>query len=197
MSISLTGDAGGQSWIFTDANYTYDSTAGAPSLSILFDLSRMLRFYNGCNLQHEGGVNPPDPADKAYFFCHSVFGLSVAAFFGPAGQIQGYETVYNANNEGVPGWMTIVCNPDGDILSGLLIGNDDNALTIAKGNLTSVSGTNPYDFHYSISNVDVTGFEKLTDLGDSTDVSWHQLPDSSGTPERTGDARFFLRFQTE
>jgi hypothetical protein len=197
-SICLQGDTHGQAGATTPTNYTYDTAGPAPSLTILVDLSRVLRFYNGCNLSHTGGVNPNDPVNKAYFFCHSVFGASIAAFFGTPGQIQGYSSVYNctSGNCGVKAWMTIICNPAGQIISGILIGNDDNDLTIAKGYITTVTGTNPIDFHYALSNVDITGFTKGSTLGDSTIVAWHQLATDGGNPERTGHAKFTLGFKT-
>jgi hypothetical protein len=199
-TVSLQGSTNGMAYATTPTNFKLDTAAlVAPSLTLVFDLSRMLRFYNGCNLQHTGGVNPNDPANKAYFFCHSVFYGSVAAFFGTPGQIQGYESVYNCTegNCGVKAWMTIICNQAGNIISGILLGNDDNDFTIAKGNITTVSGSNPYDFHYSGSNVDITGFQKATVLGDSTIVAWHQLATEGGNPERTGQAKFTLRFKTK
>jgi hypothetical protein len=174
-----------------------------PALTILFDLSRALRFYDGWNRQNQGGVNPPDPANKAYFFCHSVFWCSVAAFFGDVGEIQGYQTLYShisgTNNTGIPGWMTIICNPAGDILSGILIGDDDNALTVAKGMIDTVKAGTTYTFHYTISNVVITEFNKLTVLGDSVFVRWNQRPpaDPRRNPPLFGKARFNLRFKTQ
>jgi hypothetical protein len=197
-SICLQGSANGEAMTITPTNYTFDTAGPAPSLTILVDLSRVLRFYNGCNLSHSGGVNGNDPANKAYFFCHSVFGASIAAFFGTPGQIQGYASVYNCTNGncGVKAWMTIICNPAGQIISGILIGNDDNDFTIAKGYITTVTGTNPIDFHYALSNVDITGFSKGSALKDSTIVAWHQLATEGGNPERTGHAKFTLEFKT-
>jgi hypothetical protein len=198
-TISLQGSTNGIAYATTPTNFKLDTAAlVAPNLTLVFDLSRMLRFYNGCNLQHTGGVNPNDPANKAYFFCHTVFSGSVGAFFGTPGQIQGYESVYNCTegNCGVKAWMTIMCNQTGNIISGILLGNDDNDFTIAKGNITTVSDSNPFDFHYSGSNVDITGFQKATVLGDSTIVAWHQLATEGGNPERTGHAKFTLRFKT-
>jgi hypothetical protein len=197
-SICLQGSTNGAAMVSTPTNYKYDTAQAAPSLTIVFDLSRVLRFYNGCNLLHSGGVNGNDPANKAYFFGHSVFCGSLAAFFGTPGQIQGYADVYNCTggNCGVKGWMTIICNPAGEIIQGILIGNDDNDFTIAKGIITTVSGANPFDFHYSGSNVDITGFTKGSALGDSTIVAWHQLATEGGNPERTGHAKFTLGFKT-
>jgi hypothetical protein len=119
--------------------------AGAPTrLTLLFDTSRLLRFYNG--LSPQSGPNPADPADRAYFFAHSLGGTFAAAFFGDPGRIEGYRTVYSCaredgNGEGVTGWMTIIFDASGGFLSGLLMGDDDNALTVAKGRISSFTGT--------------------------------------------------------
>lgn len=198
-TISLQGSSNGMASAITLTNFKLDTAAlVAPNLTLVFDLSRMLRFYNGCNLKHTGGVNPNDPANKAYFFTHTVFSGSVGAFFGIPGQIQGYESIYNCieGTCGVKAWMTIICNQAGEIKSGILLGNDDNDFTIAKGNISAVTGTNPYNFHYSLSNVDITGFQKGSVLGDSTIIAWHQLATEGGNPERTGHAKFTLRFKT-
>lgn len=199
-SVNLYGTQNQLAFALTKLQYTYDTAAAPPTLTVLFDLSKMLRFYNGCNITHTGGVNPPDPSDKAYFFCHSVFCGSIATFVGAPGQIQGYETLFNCstNDCGVPGWMTLVCNFGGGIISGILIGDDDNDLAISKGTIDSVAGTNPYDFHYTINKVNVSNFTKATALGDTSVASWVQPVGSVNgqISERTGLARFILRFKT-
>lgn len=202
MDITLGGDG---TDIEVGTSVTYEiKTGDTPVLTILFDLNRMLRFYNGLNLEHEGGVNPPDPADKAYFFSHSIFGGSVACFFGLAGEIQGYETVYAAYDINTPignglpcairGWMTLIYDANGNFISGSLIGNDDNALTVAKGSIVDYqTGQNGVDFTYDLDNhtsiFHVYGFNKVETVGDSTPVAeWDG-------PSNHGEAIYTLRLQ--
>jgi len=63
-----------------------DINFSTPTLTILVDIDRMLRFYDGLNGLGYGGVNPVDPSGKAYFFCHSLFRYSIAAFLGTPGR---------------------------------------------------------------------------------------------------------------
>jgi hypothetical protein len=190
-----------QQIIATPVSYTL--VAGAtPTLTILVDLSRMLRFYNG--LDPVQGPNPSDLNNRAYFFCHSLFGggaRPIACFFGEVGSIQGYQVICSVTNPApdespvdIPAWMTLIFNPAGDIQSGFLIGDDDNALTVAKGNITSATtkAGNKYDFCYDISGVTVTDFEKQTVLEgySATDPTWVQT-----SPVRSGVSRFILKLQ--
>ena len=181
-----------------DYTPTLADSATPPVLTILFDLSRMLRFYDGGNTIAHGGVAPLDPGNYSYFFCHSAFPFSVASFLGPIGSIQGYATVFNYidsihGNElrGVKGWMTAIYSPDKHILSAMLNGDDDNDFTIAKGSITTSSGTGPYSFHYNISEVDVSNFTPVSTLGDSTTITWIQ---PGGSPVLSGEAQFTLGF---
>lgn len=90
--------------------------------------------------------------------------------------------------------MTLVYNPDGDIQSGILIGDDDNALTVAKGNITSATtlGGRNFNFSYDISGVTVSGFHKVTTLEDYSNKSWVQ---TIAPNYFAGTARFILKYQ--
>ena len=167
-----------------------------PKLTILLDVSRALRFYNG--LDPVQGPTPSDLHDRCYFFSHSVLTSSIACFFGDPGSIQGYQTVFdvtaNVNQPiDIPGWMTLVYDAAGDIQSGILTGDDDNALTVAKGLVTGPVTTGPgaYTFGYTISTVDVTGFAKVSAIGAYDDVSWQQTAGHLFA----GTARFTLGLQ--
>ena len=194
-SVAFNGGDGPDEVIETPVSY--ELVAGVtPKLTILIDISRMLRFYDG--LSPDSGPNPSDLKNKAYFFCHSVIRNSIACFFGDPGSIQGYQVIYdvtqNVNSTvDIPAWMTLIYDPNGDIQSGILIGDDDNALTVAKGMITTsttrVDGD--YDFHYDISEVNVSGFHKVSTLEDYSEASWTQTIN----PDFAGTARFILKFQ--
>jgi hypothetical protein len=178
---------------------SYTLAAGdEPKLTILVDVSRALRFYDG--LDTLSGPTPSDLKDSAYFFSHSVLTNAIACFFGDAGSIQGYQTVFDvtagvAEAVDIPGWLTLVYGSSGDILSGILIGDDDNALTVAKGMVQSpvTVSTGSYTFSYDISGVDVTGFTKVTALDGFDDVDWQQQ--SSMSTDFGGTARFTLKLE--
>lgn len=189
----------------TTANYEIQSGV-KPTLTILFDINRLLRFYDGLNpsLSH-GGVNPTDPSNAAYFFAHSLLGKFVAGFFGTPGRIEGYKTFYSASTnggasyEGVEGWLTVVYDSNGTFLSGIMMGNDDNALTCAKGIITTYTSTatNTATFRYDISNVEVTGFTRQTTIGNCAQASIASFAANvgGGTSQTfTGQADFQLIF---
>jgi hypothetical protein len=197
--IRLAGNSNGIAMVSTTDTFTFDTTEAQPAMTILFDLNRMLRFYDGCRLTE--GASQGDPFNKAYFFCHSVFLNSIASFFGKPGQIQGYQSLYNVTgrNEGVPGWMTLIWKASGELLTGILIGDDDNALVVAKGRITSMAKTDAdttYSFHYDCSNVDMVAFKKCVNLGDSTIGWWNQTVPMGNNQPFTGGAKFTLRFKT-
>jgi len=200
--ITLSGD-GPELSIETLADYLPTATDSAPVLTIVFDLSRSLRFYDAGNVGHTGGVNPSDPADRAYFFCHTTFGNSVASFIGNLGKIQGYATTYSYTDAdhlgqymGVHGWMTAIFNSNDSLISAILNGDDDNALTIGKGILVTSTGSDPYDFHYNISDADITGFSTTSTLGGITYATWVQ-PATADYGQRSGEVQFTLGFQTK
>lgn len=173
------------------ANYVLAAGA-APKLSILFDVSRALRFYDGLGGAGKG-PSPSDLDSKAYFFSHSVLTNSIVCYFGDAGSIQGYRTLYDNQNASavnlIPGWATFIFDPAGKLQSGLLIGDDDNAGTVLKGLVTSSTSTaGVFDFSYDISEVTVTGFSPPAAVGSSEDVSWTQASAANGG----GAARFTL-----
>lgn len=195
----------GTSSISTPCDYEL-SDGENPQLTLLFDLSRVLRFYCGEHPEQQG-VGPMDLGDKAYFFTHSTFSESAALFFGTAGSIYGFKTIYASYNPedsiggvipaGVFGWMTLIFDVGGNILSGHLIGDDDNALTVAKGAIQSfeVDGNETITFTYIIGNAQgedvtftVSGFELLSEIGTFTPVTAFESPDQHG------EAVFELQF---
>ena len=179
--------------ILTPVSYTLNQ-GDTPKLTILLDVSRALRFYDGKDTAQ--GPNPADLHDKAYFFSHSVLSHSIACFFGDPGAIQGYQTIFDVTANvsqpiDIPGWMTLIYDAAGNIQSGILSGDDDNALTVAKGMVTNPVTTSPgnYTFGYDISAANVTGFSKVSTVDSYDDVSWVQPAGS----QFAGTARFILK----
>jgi hypothetical protein len=197
MDLPLSGD-GDTITIEADCN-TPITEDGANNLTILFDTSRVLRFYDGGN-PGGSGVNPPDPGNKAYFFGHSLLSTFIAPFFGTPGRIEGYKAFYSATaGGGVYAWMTLVYDGDGNFLKGMLMGDDDNALTIAKGRvLTFEDGASAgtYDFTYDTANGSVTGFSRVSTLDCYTPLT--TFVTNAGTAEqKSGEAYFQLQFVME
>ncbi|HEX3045354.1 MAG TPA: hypothetical protein VHY08_11410 [Bacillota bacterium] len=157
------------------------------SVTILVDISRMLRFYDGY------GLNDND--QYAAFFSDSVFGSSIACFIGDVGEIRGYQTDYAAYNvdhyENVSGWMTLIFSPGGAFLSGIMMADDDNALCVAKGTVKTLDTTTG-SLTYELGNETFTiasGFQKGTDIDNSCTVNF-----SSDINSRTGSATFTLKY---
>jgi hypothetical protein len=201
-AISLTGEGGGETTSIEASCSTVIADGSVNDLTILFDLSRVLRFYDGCK-SSGGGVNPPDPTGKAYFFAHSLMGAFMAPFFGTPGRIEGYRAFYSAdsspgNGEGVYGWLTLVFDGDGNFLKGMIIGDDDNALTVAKGWVEAYTdGADPgtYDFTYDIAEGTVHGFAPVETQDYYTPLLDFETEDPLCT--KTGEAYFQLQFVME
>lgn len=204
MGIGANGDT-----LVITSEYDIDIVEGSnPTVTILFDLNRMLRFYNGLNpdLGH-GGVNPDDPTDKAYFFAHSVFLDSVGIFIGDAGRIEGYKAIYvnyddhigDGTQAGVEAWMTLVFDADDNFLSGHLIGDDDNALTVAKGQISTytVNVDGAVDFIYLLNHnltvYNLYGFERQNNISDRSPTVVYDSDNQAGSFEGLGEAEFILR----
>ena len=204
VSIGASGDT-----LLVQSDYELEIVEGDnPTVTILFDLNRMLRFYNGMNpdLGH-GGVNPGDPTDKAYFFAHSVFGDSIGIFLGDAGRIEGYQAIYvnyddhigDGTEAGVEAWMTLVFDSDDNFLSGHLIGDDDNALTVAKGQISTytVNVDGSADFTYLLNHnltvYNLYGFERQDAIFDRSPTATYDSVNNAGSFEGLGEAEFILR----
>lgn len=107
------------------------------SLTLAMDLNRMLRYF--ANTRAElGAPNPNMKGGTSYFFT-TVFPFSTVLVAGEGATIEGYRlTVVAASELGasqVPGWLTVIRGADGAVVGGVVIGDDDNDLTVAKGNL--------------------------------------------------------------
>ena len=198
--------------LFADQSETTVTTASSatiaagdsPTLTILFDLSRVLRFYDGKRGQNDG-MGP----GNAYFYT-SVFPQSVAAFIGEAGTIQGYESHYNGyesldpptpvdltNPHAVPGWMTLIFDAQGNFLSGNLMGDSDTSWTVAKGNVTAYSQSNgSAEIQYVVGSdpaFSLHGFVRQTEVGQYTPLTTWDI--TAPTYLRSGEAYFLLKLQ--
>jgi hypothetical protein len=206
-AINLSSD---QSETLISSTQAFTLAAGdSPALTILVDLSRALRFYDGMQAV---GASGETPGNKAYFFCQSVFPQSVGVFFGTPGKIQGYQAQYaaydtvnggdtvatNTHVEGVTGWMTLVFDAAGNVLSGCLIGDDDNALTVGKGRVFATS-PNPdlsFDLNYYLDQSYFTlfGFVPATALDEARYATFAAHENYDGTHHRFGEVRYTLKF---
>ncbi|MCG6911170.1 MAG: hypothetical protein LJE94_13735, partial [Deltaproteobacteria bacterium] len=146
---------------------------------------------------------PDDPTDKAYFFAHSVFIDSIGIFIGDAGRIEGYQAIYvnydDDGNAGVEAWMTLVFDADDHFLSGHLIGDDDNALTVAKGQIGTytVNADGSVDLTYLLNhNLTVYylyGFERQDNISDRSPTAVYDSDNQFDSFEGSGEAEFILR----
>ena len=149
-------------------------SATTPTLTMVIDTNRMLRFYNMNKVQ---SPNPGMASDRAYFFS-TVFEESTFVFVGMPGDIRGFQwwTEACANNTTgadctgdktvVAGWMTVVKDKDSKPLLVGLMPDDDNSLTIIKGSNKNENGIDSSLFVSS---------------GDNYDIGFRLGSDSSGT----------------
>lgn len=125
------------------------------TLTLAVDLNRMLRFYANTRSDHQ----PPNPGMKAgtsYFFT-TLFPSSISVFGGTVGSVQGYQITANAVNA----WMTLFLDSSGKVLSATVMPDDDNALTIMKGNGSVRTGQldTGLGIDLGISNSTISGFK--------------------------------------
>ncbi|MEY4615539.1 MAG: hypothetical protein RJB66_499 [Pseudomonadota bacterium] len=122
-----------------------DST---PSITLLIDTGRLLRFYNANTNFSTPGPSYSSLASKAFFFT-TVFEESTYIFVGTPGSVLGYRWATSAANwsQGsapgdrlcasscsiIAGWMTLILDPSGNPILASLMPDDDNSFTVIKG----------------------------------------------------------------
>lgn len=151
---------------------------GSTTLTLAVDLNRMLRFYANTRSDHQ----PPNPGMKAgtsYFFT-TLFPSSISVFGGPVGSVQGYQISANS----VDAWLTLFLDAAGNVLSASVMPDDDNALTIMKGNGLAFTGQldSGLGMDLGISPSAISGFKgvALNATGSATltikSSLWSQIP---------------------
>jgi len=124
-------------------------------LTILFDLNRMLRYFNDGRIDNQP-VNPNSPVDMTYFFTMDIRDVSYA-FIGKVGKIYGYKmtlegcTIEDAPDNGthicpdnidkniVSLWMTSIYDQDNNHISTNFMPDDDDAWTVIKGSTNDIA----------------------------------------------------------
>jgi hypothetical protein len=120
-------------------------------MTLAVDMNRMLEFFG--NVRSD--FNPPTPdshTGTSYFFTTKFIATggptaasAVTAFAGNLGTIQGYQWTAHQGTIGgtaqASGWFTFYLDASGNYLSGVMYEDDDNELTICKGNAALTSGT--------------------------------------------------------
>jgi len=114
---------------------------GDSRITLAVDLNRQLRYF--ANTRED--FNPPNPSMKtgtSYFFT-TIFALSTMAAAGDTASIEGYELALDAGGSLLKEWMTVVRDAAGSPVTGVVIPDDDNTLTLLKGRLDpSISARN-------------------------------------------------------
>jgi hypothetical protein len=140
-----------------------ETTATPPTLTLMIDTNRMLRFYN---MNITQSPNPGMSSSRAYFF-NTVFEESTFVFAGQPGAIRGFQWWTDAcqnNTTGatctgsttvVAGWMTIIKDSASAPLVVGLMPDDDNTATIIKGSNKSSAGIDQGAFTASGTNYDI------------------------------------------
>ena len=125
------------------------------SLTMLFDLNRMLRYFNNGRTDNQA-PSTQAPNSFTYFYSLDLKRDNVAyAFVGEAGSIYGYRTVLEGCSdlpmpvdrvcsnvqETVGLWMTSVYDKNNNHIKTTFMPDDDNAFTTIKGSTDNI--TNP------------------------------------------------------
>ncbi|SMF16284.1 hypothetical protein [Pseudobacteriovorax antillogorgiicola] len=149
------------------------SADSSPTMTMVIDTNRMLRFYNQNVTQ---SINPGVPSDRSFFF-NTVFDYSVFAFVGSPGDIRGFQWWTDAcsgtvtadrlcadsgNVQTVAGWLTVVKDSSGTPLVAGFMPDDDNSWTIIKGSNKSADGLDADAFTADGANYNI-GFSLGTD----------------------------------
>ena len=116
------------------------------------DLNRLLRFETSAKDMKENKEKTSQEDEYASFFFDSTLQSNSFAFIGLPGKIYGYQmdvltckeddfsecnvgdSDQNKEIFGVKAWMTLITAPDGSPLSANIMPDDDNILTVVKGN---------------------------------------------------------------
>ncbi len=153
-------------------------------LTLAVDLNRQLRYF--ANTRED--FNPPNPGMKtgtSYFFT-TIFPDSVQLFPGDPGSIEGYALDVQAGSSLVKEWLTVIRDAGGAVVSGGVIPNDDNDLTVAKGSLDpaacSETSTDVWSLGFTLgtsSTGSFDGFAFQASVGDAATCSLTPLPNPS------------------
>lgn len=124
-------------------------TSSDSTFTLSVDMNRMLEFFG--NVRND--FNPPNPSwhtGTSYFFTTKFTPVggtgatsAVSAYAGAVGSVQGYQWVATPTGGGQPaaaGWYTLFLDASGNYLGGSMYEDDDNELTILKGNAKVTSG---------------------------------------------------------
>jgi hypothetical protein len=183
--------------------------AGQPySFTLLVDLSRLLRFYNGAN-----GTNAPEPqllGTIAYFYGGNTAMQSIAGYFGSAGSIQGYSvtmSIYNLGDtiDGVTapygadrGWATIILDSAGVPIGGAFTRDFDFGNCESKGPVSLITantdGSYDVEFGFASGSLGVAvlkGFRVATTIGGPAQT--YQWTDIGANATAKGEADLTLQ----
>ncbi len=172
-------------------------------LTLAVDLDRQLRYFANTRTD----FNPPNPGMKtgtSYFFT-TVFPDTVMVVAGDvsggasAGWIEGYKLAITNPAPSTSGmdlqeWLTVVRGPDGGVLAGAVIPDDDNDLTIAKGSLAPQAcvdqGADGWTLGFELGTEGATGsldgFTFLGDVGLTGSCGLTRLPHTDPDLPSTG-----------
>jgi hypothetical protein len=105
----------------------------ATRVTLAIDLNRQLRYFANTR----GDFNPPNPGMKtgtSYFFT-TIFRWSAVGIAGDGASVEGYQVDVEDGSLIVKEWLTVFRDAGGQPIAGLVIPDDDNDHTIAKGTL--------------------------------------------------------------
>jgi len=164
------------------------------NLTIIIDLDRALRFYDG---------EKNTPWVNAVFY-NGLASSFIMASFGTPGLIQGYQTEFiETNLQGYSivaesGWMTLIFDATTNLLCGTLF-SDDEGGTCSHGSIYSY--TNNSGFVYAIWSDTwiVSGFQQQTVLSNIQVVSWTNIftGNTNNPIGNGGSVAFQLLFQAD
>ena len=190
------------------------------TLTVLFDISRTLFFWNGVNYTPNSFTK-----DTAYFYTDPAFSGPIAAIFpGKYGTIEGYKYIYVTNSDqgsidadssapplrcdttmGFTGWMNCIYNSSGALLGLSLLRDSDGSFGPWGGAriMDTVAG------NYVLGNggagqgeSQLYGFHRVAGIGDTSDAVRVYQPSIVVSPgvishKRSGQVKFILKVRQQ
>lgn len=190
------------------------------TLTVLFDISRTLFFWNGVNYTPASFTK-----DTAYWYADAAFQSPIAAIFpGKYGTIEGYKYIYVTNSDqgsidadssapplrcdttlGFTGWMNCIYNSSGKLVALSMLRDNDGSFgpwgparvmdTTAGNYILGNSGAGHGESQ-------IYGFHRVANVGDTSGVARVYQPSVQVTTgvysrKRSGQVKFILKIKQQ
>lgn len=160
-----------------------------PNVTFVLDLSRLIRFDNGCS---QMGGEAGQGKFATFYENHFVAGL-FNCFIGQVGSVEGYEIQYDNGTRLASGWLTMIWSPAHELIHAAVI-SDDHSLSPDGEVRNFQADTAPGAYKFDIVNecIDMTLITHISGFkpGQATPDATYS---TDGTYPETGTATFTMQ----